>query len=307
MIGGNFIAGLLLFWPLVMLLILVGFGLLMFAVVLLSGTVIIISIFLYGLYCLSRDTGLLGWLLEKGGKASDWITGSVKKNVENSFVFVEGASPPDQAIYLCHPHGLYGMTWFLHFSLALTKWPGSQRPIIAVHSIFFKIPILRELFLQNDCIEATEIEIKRCLREGKSVALLVGGIEELNATRPGSLDLVLKKRSGYARIAKEMNVPLVPLVSPGETDLFPPFNNSLWKLFQEFLYKQFHLALPLPSFHSIWSWFVIAYKPFDISFKTYILEAIYPDQKSIEDIKSEYETQLIDFAKDKSIHLTFIA
>jgi hypothetical protein len=303
----NFIAGLLLFWPVVMLLFFIGFCFLVFAVFLVSGTFLIASIFMYGLYCILRDLGLLDWFLLKVGKASDWVTHSVKKNVEASFVFVkEKPLPSTAALYLCHPHGLYGLTWFVHFSTCLSKWPGKQRPVLAVHSIFFKIPILRELFLHNRCIEATEAEITRSLEKGQSVALLIGGIEELNATQPDALHLVLKKRSGYARIAKTCGVPLVPLISPSETNLFPAMNSFVWKKLQEFLYTQFHIATPLPSFNSLLSWLTIAYKSFDDPLKTYCLEEVNTDQKSIEDIKSEYLERILNFGKVKNVDIHLI-
>lgn len=307
MVWSNVVGGLVLFWPAVLGLFLLGFCCIVFAVFLIGSTVLVFTIFLYGLYCILRDLGLLNWVFEKMGLVSDYISDHVKKNVEESFVF-ENLSEKETtpAFYLCHPHGLYGITWFLHFSGRLSKWPFKERPVLAVHSIFFHIPILRELFVKNQCIEATEEEISHCLKEGKSVALLVGGVEELFLTEPGRMNLVLKKRNGYARIAKQCGVPLVPLVSPSENDLFPATTNRVWKWIQQALYKSFHIALPLPSIDSLLSWITIAYKPFTKPLKTYILQSVHPDQKSLEDIKSEYMNRIYQFSKEYGISIELI-
>jgi hypothetical protein len=301
------LAGLVLFWPAVLGLFLLGFCCIVFAVFLIGSTVLVFTIFLYGLYCILRDLGLLDWLFERMGTVSNYISDHVKKNVEESFVFeVCGKTVSEPALYLCHPHGLYGISWFIHFAGALSKWPLESRPVLAVHSVFFHIPILRELFQKNRCIEATEEEIQQCLKEGKSVALLVGGIEELSLTQPGTMKLILKKRQGYARIALNSKVPLVPVISPSENELFPAITNPVWKWIQEKLYSSFRIALPLPSIDSLWSWITIAYKPFSTPLQTYILNPVYPDEKSLEDIKSAYESTITQFSNEYSIPIQLV-
>lgn len=297
-----FLTGLVLFWPATLLLFLMGFSCIVFAVFLIGSTVLVISIFVYGLYCILRDMGFLDKIFQRIGKIRELLSDHVKKNVKDSFVFEVCSKPvKGPALYLCHPHGLYGLTWFIHFASSLSLWPFEDRPVLAVHSIFFQLPIFRELFQVNRCIEAKESEIERCLKEGKSVALLVGGIEELHLTKPGTLQLILKKREGYARLSKSCGVPLVPLVSPMENTLFSPTENWLWKWIEQQLYQRFHVAVPLPSWNNILTWMGIAYKPFADKLTTYIVEPVYPDGKSIEDIKSEYLKRIQEFSKEKGV------
>ena len=306
MIWSSVFAGLVLFWPAILSLILLGFTCLVFAVFLIGSTVLIFSIFMYGLYCILRDLGLLDWVFDRIGKITHHITSHVQKNVEDSFVFDVHTKPIEgPALYLCHPHGLYGLTWFIHFASSLSKWPFEKRPVLAVHSIFFQLPLFRELFQRNRCIEAKESEIQRCLDEGTSVALLVGGIEELHCTQPGKFQLILNKREGYARLSKLCRVPLVPLLCPEENTLFPPTNSWIWKWIEHQLYERFRIALPLPSLKSLQSWMGIAYKPFAKQLVTHILEPVYPDTKSIEDIKSEYRKQLDQFSLKKGIPIEY--
>jgi hypothetical protein len=307
MIGSSIFAGLILFWPAILTLFFLGFCCIVFAVFLIGSTVLIVAIFIYGLYCILRDLGFLDKVFQKMGTITEMVSEHVKKNVEDSFVFEVCTKPVESpALYLCHPHGLYGLTWFIHFASGLSKWPFKNRPVLAVHSIFFQLPIFRELFQLNHCIEAKESEIQRSLQEGKSVALLVGGIEELHLTSPESIQLILKKREGYARLSKHCQVPLVPLISPSENILFPPTDLWLWKWIEQQLYRRFRIALPLPSWKNIMSWTGMAYKPFAEKLVTYIVEPVYPDTKSIEDIQSEYLKRIEDFSKEKKVPIQVV-
>ena len=251
--------------------------------------------------------GFLEKVFQRIGTVRDMVSHHVRKNVEDSFVFEVCTKPIiGPALYLCHPHGLYGLTWFVHFASRLSLWPFEQRPVLAVHSIFFQLPIFRELFQVNHCIEAKESEIEKCLKEGKSVALLVGGIEELHLTNTEVVRLILKKREGYARLSKRCGVPLVPLLAPTENILFPPLEHWVLQWMEEQLYKQFRIALPLPSWKNILSWTGMAYKPFSKQLKTYIVEPVYPDEKSIEDIKSEYLMRVEEFSREKNLSIQIV-
>ena len=304
------LAGLLLFWPAVLFLFLLGFGFVVFALILVSSTAVLIGIFFYGVYCILRDIGFLDSVFAKIGNTTQYLSKHIQTNVQASFLFIQNekqlVSVHASALYICHPHGLYGLTWFIHFASQLSEWPYHQRPVLAVHSVFFQIPILRELFIHHNCIEATEEQIQTALKKGQSVALLVGGVEELLLTQAGSLQLVIKKREGFVRIAKEMNVPLIPLVSPNENDLFTLMSGGWIQWIQEILYKQFHLALPIPSLQNLRSWLQLTVQPFSKPVVTYVLEPVHPDGKSLKDIKSEYMQRLQDFSKESGIRIEFL-
>ncbi len=302
------LAGFLLFWPLCLLMFGIGFAIVAFAVVLVCGAATLFGIFLYGLYSLLRDLGLLSVVFQKLGNLKTYISERIQEHVRKSFQFSQlGSLDEKPKLFVCHPHGLYGLTWFIHFSAGLSDWPLKKRPVLAVHSFFFKIPLLRELFQHHNCIEATEAEIKRCLQEGTSVALLVGGIEELLLTQSGSLNLVLKKREGFLRIARDMKVPLVPLVSPAENDLFELLDLPWIGSLSQFLYKHFHLAFPIPSFQSLRNWMRLTVNPFSKPVLTYILEPVGPDASSLEEHKSVYINQLQTFSKEFQIPIQFQA
>lgn len=307
--GRDLLAGCLLFWPFAISIAVIGFFSIVGVVFFIGSTMLLLGIFLYGVYAVLKDTGALDWLIQRGSSLIKQSTQHIQSNLQQSFVF-EQVKPLDSSepcLYLCHPHGLYGFTWFLHFSGHCTVWPMAQRPVLAVHSVFFKIPLVRDLMKAHSCIEATEEEIRKALKGGTSVALLVGGIEELMLTQSDVLRIVLQKREGYARIAHELGVPIVQLVSIGENKLFPALDSSVWSAIQRKLYTWFRISLPLPTVSSLISWIRITQKPLETPVKTYILEAIVDtSQKSIEDIRDEAVQRLKTFAKANKVRLELV-
>jgi 2-acylglycerol O-acyltransferase 2 len=58
---------------------------------------------------------------------------------------------------------------------------------------------------------------------GSAITIVVGGAEESLHARPGVLELILKKRHGFIRIAIESGSLLVPILSFGENGISIPF------------------------------------------------------------------------------------
>jgi 2-acylglycerol O-acyltransferase 2 len=227
------------------------------------------------------------------------ITDHLKKNIEGSFL-LKGSAPKGPVLYVCHPHGLYGFSWFIHFSACLTEWP-TQRPFLAVHSSLFRIPLLREMMYYSHCIQASETEILRTLAEGHSVALVLGGIEELHKTSGSStMKLVIRKRKGFLRIAAKAGVPVVPLVTVGENELFP-FLESEWLLgIQNFLYSWFHIALPVMTWKSFKEWISIVDRPLQKPLKTHLLNPLHKPTKDA------YCKHILDFAKSEGVRIEIV-
>lgn len=216
-------------------------------VALLSGTLVVLVLATYGAYSLMRDAGAVD-------KAYEWMKAMwnfpdsvVVTNLKKSFV-LEGLDtiPKGNALYICHPHGMVGYSWFFHFAFRLSEWSaGGPRPLLAMHSILFRIPFARDLLAANRCIEASEDVIRRQLEAGESVAIVLGGVEEMTLAGQERVKLVVKKRKGYSRIARQLGIPIVPVYSEGENELFPAEQNSLWKFTSLWMYKLFKLQLSL--------------------------------------------------------------
>ena len=278
-------------------------------IALISGTLLFLLFAAYGVYALLRDYGVLHFLGRKIRSFWDVRSASVLENLKDSFV-LEGIDkiPSGPALYLCQPHGLASYSWFIHFSYGLSVWPETlKRPVLAIHSIFFKIPFAREILEASRCIEASEPVILKTLATGQSVALVVGGVEEMTHAGGPVTKLVLKKRKGYARIAKKAGVPIVPIYTEGEADLFGVETHSLWKSFSDKLRSFTGLTFPLPSWTSMKSFAHIVQRPLDPPVKTFLVGVLETHQKDEEKISKECVQMLTKFFKQNSIKAEFVA
>jgi 1-acyl-sn-glycerol-3-phosphate acyltransferase len=277
-----------LFWPVtVLLFILVFLAGFLFAVSL-GGLFAIGLLMVYYLYIYLKKRGIFDRMFSWLQKKNTILGEKLKENIRETFV-LRGAYekiPEGPVLYVAHPHGLFSMAPFIHWAAEATTWPGGEKVHIAIHSIFFRIPFVRELCEHFGAIEATDDDIRRVLTNGESVALLTGGVQEIGATSPGRMRIYLKKRKGFARIAKELGVPIVPVLTFGENELFPPLKGFWTDWVQSYMRSWLGIAVPLPTFESFRNWFHLLRGPLPVQVETWIGEAVQTDhKKSIETIR----------------------
>jgi hypothetical protein len=113
-------------------------------------------------------------------------------------------------LYACGPHGI------LALSAGLTFLTGRVRNTrLAVHSILFAIPVIRELLLLHGAIDVSEASIIAALARNESVAVVTGGVREMGLpVRPFQSSV-----SGIVRIAYNYDIPLRHVVFVGEDEL----------------------------------------------------------------------------------------
>lgn len=289
----------------------IGFALFVFLiglVCLLSGTFAIVALAGYGIYSLLRDSGFLTRTASTMNGAWDYISKTVLENIKQSFVLSDLENiPKGNALYICSPHGLVGYSWFFHLSYCLSEWPSrSSRPLLAVHSLFFRIPFVREILAANRCIAASEEEITKALKSGQSVAIVIGGVEEMTQSGQDTVKLILKKRKGYIRVARQAQIPIVPLYAAGENELFSMERSWLWKQFSLAMYSCTGLQFPLPSWQSIKQFASILKKPLDTPVQTFVLTPIETQNKGEEQIRSECVARVQKFFQEKGIFAEII-
>lgn len=83
---------------------------------------------------------------------------------------------------------------------------------------------------------------------GSSIAIVVGGAQESLAAKPGTLDLTLKKRLGFIKLALVNGADLVPTLAFGENDLYELYGStrvSRTYQVQQFLKKVLGFTVPI--------------------------------------------------------------
>jgi 1-acyl-sn-glycerol-3-phosphate acyltransferase len=248
------------------------------------GSILVIGLLLmYYAYIYAKKRGFFEWLQAKHKIVGEALAGHVRETflLKGNLVLPEGP-----VLYVAHPHGLFSMAPFLHWAAQVTAW-SSRRPVrIAIHSIFFRIPIVREVCEHFRAIEATDEEIRKVIESGESVALLTGGVRELSMTEPGKMILVLKKRRGFARLAKELGVPIVPVLTFGENELFPPISGFWTNWIQTYLHKILGISIPLPTWQSVKHWFLLLKGPLPAKVETWIGEPVETTKIQTETIRA---------------------
>lgn len=140
-------------------------------------------------------------------------------------------APHKRYIFGYHPHGIA-------FRGALgalagdgvgfaSLFPGLTNTLLMKDEVFYK-PLLREWLL---AIGLSGVSRSSCIRHltkgghdgrgmGRSITITVGGSREYNRARPGSMDVVVKVRKGFVRVAVQTGAELVPVMAFGENELF---------------------------------------------------------------------------------------
>ncbi|KAJ1526183.1 hypothetical protein ONE63_009342 [Megalurothrips usitatus] len=174
----------------------------------------------------------------RGGRGWGFVRGNVFWRYFRDYFPVElvktAELPPDKNYLLCsYPHGIIGTGVVCSFgteALNVRKlFPGTTPNLVTLRQNF-NVPFLREVLLSQGVISAAEDSIRTALadpRGGRLVVLVVGGAREAQLSGPGDYRIVLKKRKGFARIALQQGVPLVPVFTFNEHRLLSQVQGPL--------------------------------------------------------------------------------
>ena len=148
-----------------------------------------------------------------------------------------------------HPHGILALSAPAMFGSEATGFNEIFPNVdirVAVVNAAFKIPIAREFALSSGCISADKSSITHALRDGKSVAVYVGGADEaLLAGHPNGVGVIIKDRLGFIRVAVELGVAIVPCFTFGEHETYSQVFQPFVRTCQVRLMKLFGFSLPV--------------------------------------------------------------
>lgn len=175
----------------------------------------------------------------------NWIFGSANKLQKTGPTYIFGL----------HPHGVISLSGFGAIGTNGAGWssifPGVPVCLMTLLNQFY-VPFYRDYLLSLGITSSGRVNALKILRQGFSLAIVVGGAQESLLAKPDSNDIVLNKRKGFVKLALETgNVGLVPCFCFGENDLYnilEPGENSFGQTFQLWLKRVFGFTIPF--FHA---------------------------------------------------------
>lgn len=178
-------------------------------------------------------------------------------DTDTLFVLKEHDLDPKQNyVFGYHPHGIISYGAQLAFATEATgfseKFPGITPSLLTLNSNF-RIPFYRDVIMALGIASVSRKSCEHILSSGagRSIAIVVGGAAESLNARPGTADLVLRKRLGFIRLAIKHGASLVPVFSFGENEVYDQLDNA--KGSKVFLYQkkmQAMLGFTMPLFHA---------------------------------------------------------
>ena len=170
--------------------------------------------------------------------------------------------PSAQYFVGCHPHGtLIFQRTFWRSSLLDPIFPSARLRMLGA-SILFRIPIIREMTLWFGAVDASKANCEALLRQGCTVVVYPGGIDEMPLTGDGAGSAVrLRTRTGFIRLAIKSGVPVLPTFCFGELEAVSavsPLPAGLAKWLQK------HLRMSTTCFLGRWNLFLPRRVPFTL-------------------------------------------
>jgi len=127
--------------------------------------------------------------------------------------------PRDGAVLLTGNHTVFGLLDIPMFGLEILHHTGRRVRGLGDH-IHYALPGWREMLTQLGMVRGTREECARLFREGHAVLVFPGGGREVMKRKGEAYRLIWKERIGFARLAIEHGVPIVPFAAVGVEDMF---------------------------------------------------------------------------------------
>ncbi|KAL9020234.1 MAG: hypothetical protein Q9185_002517 [Variospora sp. 1 TL-2023] len=139
--------------------------------------------------------------------------------------------PTRKYVFGYHPHGIISHGAFAAFAteaLGFSQlFPGITNTLLTLDTNF-RIPFYRDYALAMGLASVSRESCENILSRGgpngegmgRAVTIVVGGARESLDAQPHTLNLVLKRRKGFVKLAIRTGADLVPVLAFGENDLY---------------------------------------------------------------------------------------
>ncbi|KAJ3127220.1 diacylglycerol O-acyltransferase 1 [Physocladia obscura] len=180
-------------------------------------------------------------------------------------------------IFAGHPHGVYCLGLYANIlsnpRVFSNLFPGIQVSC-ATLPINFWIPLWRDFMLSLGFVSCEGASLRAVLKgrrkqhnvqkdldngekikkvyetqggngTGRALYIAIGGADEFLLMEPGTMDLVILKRKGFARMALMTGASLVPVLTFGETDYINRVDTPFTRKLSEFTHRLARFAIPV--------------------------------------------------------------
>jgi len=127
--------------------------------------------------------------------------------------------PREGAVLLTGNHTVYGLIDIPMLALELYDQTGRLVRGLGDHN-HFALPIWRDVLHRLGAVRGTRENCAQLFARGEAVLVFPGGGREVMKHRHEKYKLIWKERVGFARLAIEYGVPIVPFASVGVEDMF---------------------------------------------------------------------------------------
>ena len=181
----------------------------------------------------------------------------IEENLQESFQLHVTAPLPPTCLCIWQPHGLINLS-SMFYNSGLLKSPGYTPNHLVSLPIWYYSPIFGDFARHLNIIPSDASSIRKALNARESVSIMIGGVSDMLDSRPHVITLA--KRSGVYRIALETGTPLVPVLTYGENERFPRGEHWLFSAINNWLYSNFRMGVPFPSWTAVQNWSELSFK-----------------------------------------------
>jgi len=127
--------------------------------------------------------------------------------------------PRHGPVLLTGNHSVFGVIDIPMLGIEVFEKTGRTVRGLADHN-HFALPVWRDVLQQIGAVRGTRENCARLFEEGEAVLVFPGGGREVMKHKHERYKLIWKERVGFARLAIEYGVPIVPFASVGVEDMF---------------------------------------------------------------------------------------
>ena len=182
----------------------------------------------------------------------------IEENLQETFQLHVKEDLPQTCLFVWQPHGLISVSSLFYNSGLLTA-PNYARNHTVLLSFWHYFPFIGDFARHLYSIPSDASSIKKAVKSRESVSVMLGGVKDMIESSPHLIRI--PKRNGIYRIALETGTPVVPVLTYGENERFPQGDYWISNMINKWLYSNFKMGIPFPSWTAIKNWTELSYKP----------------------------------------------